>query len=382
MTSLTNKRYDVVVVGAGIIGLATAWAARQQGLAVAVVERQPAAVGASVRNFGFITVTGQRRGEHWRRAHTSLAVWRRIAPQAGIPIVHEGLFVLAQREEAAHLMEAFLKTEMGENCQLFSGKDLTSQFPILQSGYAALYSPHECRVESRDAIPKITSWLEKSLGVDFYWKTAVIGISLPEVFTSRGNLKTEHCIVCPGNDLNTLYPDWVERARVRQCTLQMLRVSSRNPETRLPGAIMSDLSLVRYEGYADLPEAEPLKRRVAKEQGLYLEKGIHLIAVQSQDGSLVVGDSHVYGDSESPFATTEVDDLILSELHRVIRWPDTQVTERWTGTYASAENVVLKVSPSPKVVLGMVTGGTGASTSFAFAQELLELALAGRADLP
>ncbi len=54
----TATHYDLVVVGAGIVGLATAWTARQHGLRVAVVERNAKAIGASVRNFGFITVTG------------------------------------------------------------------------------------------------------------------------------------------------------------------------------------------------------------------------------------------------------------------------------------------------------------------------------------
>jgi glycine/D-amino acid oxidase-like deaminating enzyme len=44
---LSAEPYDLVVVGAGIIGLATAWTARQRGLRVAVVERHAKAIGAS-----------------------------------------------------------------------------------------------------------------------------------------------------------------------------------------------------------------------------------------------------------------------------------------------------------------------------------------------
>ncbi|WP_262357267.1 FAD-dependent oxidoreductase, partial [Bordetella pertussis] len=36
------KTYDVVVVGAGMLGIAHAWAAARRGLSVAVVERSPA----------------------------------------------------------------------------------------------------------------------------------------------------------------------------------------------------------------------------------------------------------------------------------------------------------------------------------------------------
>jgi D-hydroxyproline dehydrogenase subunit beta len=57
MTTFSG-RFDLAVVGAGIIGLATALAAVRRGLRVVVVDRDAQANGASVRNFGFITVTG------------------------------------------------------------------------------------------------------------------------------------------------------------------------------------------------------------------------------------------------------------------------------------------------------------------------------------
>jgi FAD dependent oxidoreductase TIGR03364 len=365
--------YDLVVVGAGIIGLATAWTARQRGMRVAVVERNAKAVGASVRNFGFITVTGQRRGEHWRRAQETAAIWREVSPQAGIEVIHEGLHVLAQRPEAVTVLEAFMATEMGEGCRLLDAKQAQRDWPWLQPGMALLHSPHECRVESRDAIPRLSHWLEHSLGVDFYWNTSVTSVHLPNISTSRGSLRAEHCVVCPGNDLNALFPNWLAQAGIRQCTLQMMRVSP-GQALKLPSALMSDLSLVRYEGYADLPEAAALKVRLQDEQAAHLEQGIHLIVVQSADGSLVVGDSHVYGDAEQPFASAATEDLIMEEFHQILNLPKARVTERWVGSYASADEVVFKAQPSLGVALGVVTGGTGASTSFAFARELLDLA--------
>jgi hypothetical protein len=65
----------------------------------------------------------------------------------------------------------------------------------------------------------------------------------------------------------------------------------------------------------------------------------------------------------------------MDEFHQVLNLPKAKVTERWTGSYASAQDVVFKSQPSQGVAIGVVTGGTGASTSFAFARELLDLAM-------
>ena len=62
--------------------------------------------------------------------------------------------------------------------------------------------------------------------------------------------------------------------------------------------------------------------------------------------------------------------------YAVLDLPGATVSERWTGTYASAADVVYKAQAAPGVVVGIVTGGTGASTSFAFAEELVQMALA------
>ena len=58
------KNYDLIVVGAGIVGLAHAYTAATRGRSVLVIERDGACLGASIRNFGFVTITGQRAGAH------------------------------------------------------------------------------------------------------------------------------------------------------------------------------------------------------------------------------------------------------------------------------------------------------------------------------
>ena len=55
-----------------------------------VLDRDAQANGASIRNFGFVTISGQERGRVWELATRSAAIWREVAGAAGIAIDQEG----------------------------------------------------------------------------------------------------------------------------------------------------------------------------------------------------------------------------------------------------------------------------------------------------
>ncbi len=366
------KGYDLAVVGAGIVGLAHAYVAARAGLKVAVIERHPRADGASIRNFGFITVTGQARGESWRLARRTREVWDIVAPAAGIPIAHRGLHVTARSAEAAAVLEAFLATEMGEGCRLLT----PAQFRDASGGLggpdlvAALFSPHDLRVDSRLALPALARHLGADLGVAFFWETAALEIAPPRLLTSRGPLEASAVVVCPGDDFTGLYPERIAAYDPERCRLSMLKLA--DPGFRLPSALMSDLSLVRYRGYADLPEARSLEAKLRREQPRHFDNGVHLILVQDADGGLIVGDSHHYGRLPTPFAPASAEADILDEYARALGRPAPPVNERWTGVYAScADRTFFVDAPEDVVRLVMVTSGTGASTGFALAEAVL-----------
>jgi FAD dependent oxidoreductase TIGR03364 len=371
---MPTKSYDVAIVGAGICGLVHALAAARRKKRVVVIDRDAQANGASVRNFGFVTVTGQERGKTWERAMRSRDIWLEVASAAGIPVLHRGLVMVARRPESRAVLEAFMATEMGEGCTLLAGAEIADRFPMLAGGTCAavLHSPHEARVESRDAIPALAAWLQETHGVEFLRETQVHAVAPPTISTSRGAIDAETAIVCPGDDLVSLFPERIDRYAVRRCKLHMLRLAAPAGGWRLNAAVMSDLGLVRYAGYAALSEAAALKERLLREQSAQVANGVHLIVVESADGSLVVGDSHHYAATPDPFAPDDVDELILEEFDAVFGIARPRVVARWTGTYSSASDRPMFMDrPSDSVRLVMITGGTGASTSFAIAEETI-----------
>ncbi len=366
--------YDVAVIGAGIVGLAHALAVARRGKSVVVIDRDAQANGASIRNFGFVTVTGQQQGACWSRAMRSRNVWAEIVAEAGIAVAQEGLAVIARRPEALAVLEAFRATEMGRDCRMLSPGQARDRVPALrQDGVAGvMWSPHELRVESRTAIPRLAAWLAERHGVTFLRSTLALAVVPPQISTSRGPVMAETVVVCPGHERLALFPDRLEAYGMADCQLQMLRVAPGKAGVCLGTAVMSDLGLVRYLGYAELPEAGPLRRRLEAEQPDALEHGVHLIAVQSADGTMVVGDSHHYGPTLPPFAADAVDRIILDEFDAVLDVPGRHVTERWVGTYASAPDRLMLVDrPSDAVRIVVVTSGTGASTAFAIAEEVV-----------
>jgi FAD dependent oxidoreductase TIGR03364 len=367
-----NSGFDVAIVGAGIVGLGHALAAAKGGKRVVVIDRDPRANGASIRNFGFITVTGQERGEHWSLARRTRDIWAEVAPQAGIAVEQTGLLLTVRRPKAIDVVEAFLNTEMGHGCHWLDAARYRARYPEIAAHdtVGALASPHELRVESRTALPKLVAWLKEAHGVTFLTETAVYSAAPPRLETSRGPVEAAVAIVCPGDDLFTLFPDRIAAYRPRRCRLSMLRLAS--PGFRLPASIMSDLSLLRYEGYSKLPQTGPLRQQLAAEQPTHLAHGVHLIVVQSADGSLVVGDSHHYDDLPPPFAPAEAEDCILDEFARATGLSPPPVIERWVGTYpvADGRNYFID-APAEDVRLAIVTSGTGASTGFAIAEKTI-----------
>lgn len=370
-----NREFDVAVVGRGIVGLAHALAAARAGKSVVVIDRNARATGASIRNFGFVTVTGQERHDMWPLARRARDVWSAVAPRAGIAIEQTGLVLPVRREAAVAVLEAFMATEMGEGCQLLTNAGLRGLDPetAFRPCEGALVSPHELRVEARDALPKIAAWLERDMGVRFAPAASVIGCEDGRVVTGAGVYRAAAIFVCPGDDLNALFPDVMAAHEVTRCKLQMLRLAS--PGYRLARPVMSDLGLARYEGYSALPEAALLTAQLRQEQGAQIDAGIHLIAVQSADGSLIVGDSHEYGDAPDPFHHESIDALMLEEYSAVLGEAP-PVIERWVGIYASSprQNWFTQVV-APGVHVTVVTSGAGMSTAFAIGERVVGAAL-------
>jgi D-hydroxyproline dehydrogenase subunit beta len=373
--SVPLARPDLLVVGAGVVGLAHAVAALDRGMSVTVVDRDERAVGASVRNFGHGCVTGQV-GEALAFAEHARGTWLRLAREAGFWAAETGTLVVARAEDELDCLVE-LAGERGRDAVVpLSAAQVGALAPIERTGLlGGAFLPRDIRVDPRAAVPAIAGWVDAQAGGRVLWSTPVTGVGPGVVTTPRGELHAERVVVCVGHDLDHLLPDAAEAAGVQRCALRMLQV-------RLPGspavppAVLTGSSMLRYPAFSGTRGAVELYRRWTTERHDLLAAGVNHMLTQRPDGDLVVGDTHAYARTPSPVDPVDserLDDLVLAETRALLAVPDLRVVHRWTGVYASAAgSEFLRAEVAPGVHAVVVTTGIGMTTAFGLADAVLD----------
>ncbi|MFC5053410.1 TIGR03364 family FAD-dependent oxidoreductase [Saccharothrix xinjiangensis] len=358
----------LVIVGAGIVGLAHAVEGLRRGLRVVVLERDERAVGASVRNFGHICTTAQH-GRALDLARVARRTWLDLAPRAGFGVVEAGTVVLARAEDELAVLTEFAAARADDRVRLLDRRDI--DLPLLADdvlGGALL--PLDLRVDPREAVPALASWLAGQ-GVEFHWRATVTGVEPGAVRTTRGTFAANATVVAVGHDVDRLLPDLADAAGLLRCRLRMVEVAPPGGGAIAP-AVLSGLSMLRYPGLAGTAAAADVRARITRERPELLDVAMNLMITQRPDGNLVVGDTHHYALTHDPFLDEDVDDLVLREAARLLGVPELTVRRRWTGVYASAPTEFLTAAPHPATRVVSVTSGIGMTTAFGLAPAVLD----------
>lgn len=377
---------DIVIVGAGILGLAHAAHAVANGLSVTILERDHRAIGASIRNFGHCCITAQS-GELYELAQTSRKYWLEFAGRAGFWISESGAVVVARADtEMAVLRELAASRESGQveilsaaetrrrlggpvpSTSAWIKTDHDGAWPGLMGG---AFLRDDLRVDPRTTVEQLAAWLQEQPGVELHWNTAALTFShdpsgIATVHSSRGDFSGRQVFVCVGHDVDYLLPQLAADHEVQRCVLQM-SLAAQPPGTVIGPAVLTATSMLRYPAFAEMPSAAALRAEVERTRPELLEMGANVMLTQRPDGSLILGDSHHYGATATPFLSETVTSTINSEITALMGQP-LDIIERWQGIYASSEaasTLVQEVLPGVAVV--SVTSGVGMTLSFGLA---------------
>ncbi len=357
----------IAIVGAGIIGLAHAYLAARAGLKVSVFERNPAANGASVRNFGMIWPIGQPAGEMYQLALRSREIWRQMLQEANLPYLPTGSLHVAYREDEAAVGREFVERgkPLGYACEwLDAAKTLEKTSAIRCEGLlGAVFSPTELTVDPRLLLGSLPQFLSERYGVKFHFNTAV-----SEVTTLRS--KADAIVIASGDDFQTLFPKMFQQSGLTRCKLQMLRTVEQTRNWSLGPALAFGLTFRHYPTFAICGSLPALKARVKQETPEFDEWGIHVMASENSTRQITLGDSHEYGLDVSVFDRAHVNELILEYASQFLRVPDLRIAETWHGVYAKhPELPYLRLTPAEGVRIVTVTSGIGMTLSFGLAEQ-------------
>lgn len=360
---------DLVVVGAGIIGLGAAYAGIRRGLRVIVVDRTETPVGASIRNFGHLCI-GAQSGRARKFADASRDIWLRLATDAGFWLRESGTLVAARSDDELSILEL---AAVDDDVRMLEADELLRRAPLRRGAVVggAFIEP-DLQTNPRDAIGAIVAHLV-ALGVEFRFRTAVTAVAASGVETTRGAIAAGAVVVATGHDVDQLLPELAERTGVIRCALDMMRVAAPLPHA-LDAPLLTGWSLVRYGRFDASPAAARLRARLHGERPDLAALDLNQMYTQLPDGSLIIGDSHERGIQPRPFQPEAAFDVFLDEMRGLFDVDGIQVLERWQGVYASGPSEFLIEEPEPGLHVIAATTGIGMTTGLGLAEHTLQTA--------
>ncbi|HTW09608.1 MAG TPA: TIGR03364 family FAD-dependent oxidoreductase [Acidimicrobiales bacterium] len=367
---MTAGRGRIVVVGAGILGTMHALWALELGYEVVHIERELAARGASVRNFGLLWVSGRAPGPELALALRARSLWQEIAARVeALPLRTAGSLTVANSEaELALIKQACQLGDAGlRQFELLDVPNAIAVNPEVSPEIAgALYCRADAIVEPRLTAGALREHLAAEPGYRWHPGRAVVELGPAKVRDDRGDWhESDHVFLCTGASFAGLIAQYVDRPRTRPVRLQMLETAP------YPGHLttaLADGDSMRYYPAFDLPGRAAL----GPQDPVAASYRAQLLLVQRLDGGLTVGDTHEY-DEPFPFdVQEEIYDYLRAKAATCLRRPLPPVVRRWAGVYSeplrTGPGLYWKEEILPGVEVVSGPGGLGMTCSPAIAE--------------
>lgn len=377
------KKFDLAIVGGGVLGAFHAYHALLKGLSVVLFEKDTYPQGSTIQNFGQVVPSGLA-GKWFEYGRESLAIYQKIQAKANISVRKNGsIYIASSTEELAVLEELAQKyTAVSYENLLWTAAQVVEKYPDLRPEYVrgALYFPQEISVEPNQMITSLLAYLEQKEGLVYAPATPIVALqegSKGVILTSSYGTTwmAERALICGGYESQWLFPEIVKNSGLIISKLQMMQTVPLSSVV-LPGNILTGLTIQRYESFQTCDAHAHLP---VLEREIELKKwGIHVLFKQAIDGSIILGDSHEYApifEKEMLGLGTkeEIDRLILEEAERILSVPlKDKIARKWAGMYSQHEADIFDkiVTPSIRILTGI--GGKGMTSSAGFAQHSLE----------
>jgi fructosyl amine oxidase (glucosone-forming) len=208
-------RFDVVVAGCGIVGLAAAWQLVRRGLAVAAIDRARCGGSTSAGTFAWVNATSKTESEPYHRLNAAgLAAYERLAGEAGAATI--GLcgggslqWVSAENRRLAGPLRRQFETLRGWGyaVEWLDAGAIRGRWPMLApaADSVGLFAAPDRWVE----VPRLLDWLAEDFarrGGRLFESRPLVGVGrdragrVASVTTPLGELETGALLLAAGTD--------------------------------------------------------------------------------------------------------------------------------------------------------------------------------------
>ncbi|WP_267401812.1 MULTISPECIES: TIGR03364 family FAD-dependent oxidoreductase [unclassified Chryseobacterium] len=375
-----TTKFDLIVVGGGILGTFHAYHALKKNLKVALLERNSIPQGATVRNFGQVVPSGMDL--KWQNfGRESLEIYNELHAQTDLTIRKNGSVYIASNDEELQLIEELFEINKNNSYEsvLLSKNECVQKYDGLRSDYCkgGLFFPQELSVDSAKMIVKLHQLLQEKFGLQIFYHTTVVETNEDDqkciAVTSEGTeFYASKLIICGGHEFKTLYPKVFNESDLEVSKLQMLQTKPQGIYSLL-GNILTGLSIRRYESFGECPSFQKIKE--LEDKNSFEKKfGIHILFKQALDGSIILGDSHEYADAKNADdlgfdLNMDIDEFMIEEAKKIIDLPTYEIQRRWFGVYSQCKSKdIFEYNPSPNIHIITGIGGKGMTGSGGFSK--------------
>lgn len=285
---------DVLVVGGGIVGAATAYELARRGRSVTLLEADELASGATGRNLGYVWLHTRRVGPE---LDLVMATRRRLEQlpeelEADFGLRANGGLIYYDRPEQAAVIREFVEQRMAEGVpmQLLSGDDARSLAPILpESVLGASFCPLDAQIDSRRYVQAFARAAQRA-GATIIEGKAVRSFDrrhgrVDRVITDAGVFVAGSIVLAAGAWTPFIGRQLGLELPIHSMRLQIVRTEPMPP--RLEHLLYGPAAVKQYSIFQELPSftEEAFATEVERRHGLALLEA----ACQSADGSYLLG---------------------------------------------------------------------------------------------
>ena len=226
------RHADLIVVGAGVLGMFHAYFAAQKGYQALLIERNSFPSSASTRNFGMVPRSIVETDNEWTAyAQDTQQIYRAIQQQHDISVKITGSLYLASTENEKTVLQEFAQLYGKQyHCAFLDRQEALSRYAFISESYCtgALLFHDDLTLDPRQMLKKFIPYLTQTLPVEYIPDTNIIAVESSGqhclVRDALGNVyAADRVIVCSGADYRTLFPDHFRTSGLQICKLQMMQ---------------------------------------------------------------------------------------------------------------------------------------------------------------